>query len=203
MTGPVGRFPIGHLRAARLTGRRIALAGEAAHAMAPIGAQGLNLSLRDVASLAAILARANRAGEDLGSPARARSLRPAPVTSTCRPAPSASTVSTARCSTAACRATPCEDWASWRWRTSARSAASRCGRDSRRRLPSRVDAAEALRPSRGRARSGPVAHEGLRFGSARRPLSPGAPRLHRGCPHLSGARSRRAPPRCRAPSGGS
>ena len=69
VAGPVGRFPIGHLRADRLVGRRVALAGEAAHAMAPIGAQGLNLSLRDVASLAEILARAKRSGEDLGSPA--------------------------------------------------------------------------------------------------------------------------------------
>jgi 2-octaprenyl-6-methoxyphenol hydroxylase len=69
VAGAVGRFPIGRLKADRITGRRIALAGEAAHAMAPIGAQGLNLSLRDAAALAEILADAKRAGQDLGSAA--------------------------------------------------------------------------------------------------------------------------------------
>ena len=69
VAGPVGRFPIASLKADRLTGPRIAVAGEAAHAMAPIGAQGLNLSLRDAAALAEILADARRGGEDLGSPA--------------------------------------------------------------------------------------------------------------------------------------
>lgn len=68
VAGPVGRFPIARLRADRLVGRRIALAGEAAHAMAPIGAQGLNLGLRDVAALADILAAGKRAGADLGGP---------------------------------------------------------------------------------------------------------------------------------------
>ncbi len=69
VAGPVGRFPIGSLKAHRLTGPRIALAGEAAHAMAPIGAQGLNLSLRDAAALVEILADAKRGGQDLGGPA--------------------------------------------------------------------------------------------------------------------------------------
>ncbi len=67
--GPVGRFPIGSLKADRIVGPRVALAGEAAHAMAPIGAQGLNLSLRDAAALAEVLADARRGGEDLGAPA--------------------------------------------------------------------------------------------------------------------------------------
>ncbi len=65
---PIGRFPIGSLKADRLVGPRTALAGEAAHAMAPIGAQGLNLSLRDAATLVDVLTDARRAGEDLGSP---------------------------------------------------------------------------------------------------------------------------------------
>ena len=69
VVGAVGRFPIGSLKADRLVGQRVALAGEAAHAMAPIGAQGLNLSLRDAAALADILSDAKRGGEDLGSPA--------------------------------------------------------------------------------------------------------------------------------------
>ena len=69
VAGPVGRFPIGSLKADRLVGPRLALAGEAAHAMAPIGAQGLNLSLRDAAALADVLVEARRSGDDLGSPA--------------------------------------------------------------------------------------------------------------------------------------
>ncbi len=69
VAGAVGRFPIGSLTADRLVGPRVALAGEAAHAMAPIGAQGLNLSLRDAAALADILSDAKRGHEDLGSPA--------------------------------------------------------------------------------------------------------------------------------------
>ncbi len=69
VAGVVGRFPISSLTSDRLVGPRLALAGEAAHAMAPIGAQGLNLSLRDAASLADILVDARRGGEDLGAPA--------------------------------------------------------------------------------------------------------------------------------------
>jgi 2-octaprenyl-6-methoxyphenol hydroxylase len=69
VVGAVGRFPIGSLKADRLVGPRLALAGEAAHAMAPIGAQGLNLSLRDAAALADVLSDAKRGHEDLGCPA--------------------------------------------------------------------------------------------------------------------------------------
>ncbi len=67
VVGPVGRFPIGSLKADRLVGARLALAGEAAHAMAPIGAQGLNLSLRDAAVLVDVLSDARRGGEDIGT----------------------------------------------------------------------------------------------------------------------------------------
>lgn len=66
--GAVGRFPIRRLVADRLTGDRVALAGEAAHALPPIGAQGLNLSLRDAAGLVDVLADARAAGLDIGSP---------------------------------------------------------------------------------------------------------------------------------------
>ena len=44
-------WPIITQHAARLSGERIALIAEAAHVMPPIGAQGLNMSLQDVASL--------------------------------------------------------------------------------------------------------------------------------------------------------
>ncbi len=49
-------FPIRACLARRLTAPRRALIGEAAHVMSPLGAQGLNLSLRDVATLAGLLA---------------------------------------------------------------------------------------------------------------------------------------------------
>ncbi|WP_295509277.1 UbiH/UbiF family hydroxylase [uncultured Sulfitobacter sp.] len=57
-------WPIITQHAARLSGERIALIAEAAHVMPPIGAQGLNMSLQDVATLLE-LAQANPA--DLGS----------------------------------------------------------------------------------------------------------------------------------------
>jgi 2-octaprenyl-6-methoxyphenol hydroxylase len=47
---------------------RIALVGEAAHVLPPIGAQGLNLGLRDSATLAEIVADARRDHLDVGAP---------------------------------------------------------------------------------------------------------------------------------------
>jgi len=44
---PIQRFPLGGASVDRLTSDRLALVGEAAHAFPPIGAQGLNLGLRD------------------------------------------------------------------------------------------------------------------------------------------------------------
>ena len=46
-----GAFPMGGLKVNRLVGHRIVLIGEAAHAFPPLAAQGLNLSLRDIADL--------------------------------------------------------------------------------------------------------------------------------------------------------
>jgi 2-octaprenyl-6-methoxyphenol hydroxylase len=46
---------------------RIALAGEAAHVLPPIGAQGLNMGLRDAADIAGIVHQAMLQGEDPGS----------------------------------------------------------------------------------------------------------------------------------------
>ncbi len=47
---------------------RSALVGEAAHVVPPIGAQGLNLGLRDAATLAELVADARRRHLDIGSP---------------------------------------------------------------------------------------------------------------------------------------
>jgi 2-octaprenyl-6-methoxyphenol hydroxylase len=48
---------------------RIALVGEAAHVVPPIGAQGLNLGLRDAAAIAEIVADAHRDNRDVGAAA--------------------------------------------------------------------------------------------------------------------------------------
>lgn len=61
-------FPLAIERPHRYAERRIALVGEAAHVVPPIGAQGLNLGLRDAMDIAAIVAKAAAAGEDVGAP---------------------------------------------------------------------------------------------------------------------------------------
>ena len=61
-----GGFPMGGLKVGRLVGHRIALIGEAAHAFPPLAAQGLNLSLRDVAALTETLGALKGAGRDIG-----------------------------------------------------------------------------------------------------------------------------------------
>lgn len=64
---PRGFFPMGGLKVARLVATRIVLMGEAAHAFPPLAAQGLNLSLRDVAQLVVTLQGARRRGADIGA----------------------------------------------------------------------------------------------------------------------------------------
>lgn len=59
-------WPLMLLSVDALVAPRVAIAAEAAHVLSPIGAQGLNLSLRDVASLAETLVDAARLGEDIG-----------------------------------------------------------------------------------------------------------------------------------------
>lgn len=52
LSGARGKVPMSGLSVDRFAAARMALIGEAAHVFPPIGAQGLNLGLRDVASLA-------------------------------------------------------------------------------------------------------------------------------------------------------
>ncbi len=79
-----GLFPLAAETARCFARDRIALVGEAAHVVPPIGAQGLNLGMRDAATLAEIVADTRRQGIDVGSPgvlARYDTQRAADVTS--------------------------------------------------------------------------------------------------------------------------
>lgn len=64
--GPRGFHSLSGLVARRFAARRAALVGEAAHVVPPIGAQGLNLGLRDAASIAEIVQDAIDKGDDPG-----------------------------------------------------------------------------------------------------------------------------------------
>ena len=66
--GPRRLFPLSALTADRFGRNRVALVGEAGHVLPPLGAQGLNLSLRDAAALAECVATARRRGDDVGGP---------------------------------------------------------------------------------------------------------------------------------------
>ena len=61
-------FPLTIEQPAALAAQRIVLVGEAAHVLPPIGAQGLNMGLRDVADLATIVQNALASGQDIGTP---------------------------------------------------------------------------------------------------------------------------------------
>jgi 2-octaprenyl-6-methoxyphenol hydroxylase len=65
--GPRGVVPMSGLAVDRYWAPRLALVGEAAHVFPPIGAQGLNLGLRDVAALRDAIVDARDAGQDIGS----------------------------------------------------------------------------------------------------------------------------------------
>jgi 2-octaprenyl-6-methoxyphenol hydroxylase len=61
-------FPLAIERPTQFAHRRIALVGEAAHVLPPIGAQGLNMGLRDAGDIADIVREAMASGEDPGAP---------------------------------------------------------------------------------------------------------------------------------------
>ena len=61
-------FPLAIERPRQFAKDRIALVGESAHVLPPIGAQGLNMGLRDAADIAEITGQAIGRGEDPGAP---------------------------------------------------------------------------------------------------------------------------------------
>ena len=69
--GPLSKrssYPLGFHHAAKITAERLALVGDAGHGIHPIAGQGLNLGLRDVATLVEVLVEGKRTGLDLGDP---------------------------------------------------------------------------------------------------------------------------------------
>lgn len=67
LAGARHAFPIGLYVAERFDAQRVALAGDSAHVIHPLGGQGLNLGLKDVAALVDVIATAGRAGLDIGA----------------------------------------------------------------------------------------------------------------------------------------
>lgn len=69
VTAPNRRYayPLSLQKAERQIAERVALIGDAAHAIHPVAGQGLNLGMRDVASLAEILVDSARVGLDIGT----------------------------------------------------------------------------------------------------------------------------------------
>ncbi len=60
-------FPVQLMQSDRYVQPRLALIGDAAHCCHPVGGQGLNLGIRDAATLAQILGEAQAQGEDIGA----------------------------------------------------------------------------------------------------------------------------------------
>lgn len=69
LAGPRTSFPMAVRIADRFHGPRLALAGDSAHLVHPLAGQGLNLGLKDVATLVDVIVEAAHAGLDIGSEA--------------------------------------------------------------------------------------------------------------------------------------
>ena len=65
--GPVFSYPLALTLAERYTANRLAVAGDAAHAIHPIAGQGFNLGIRDAAALAEVIVDTARLGLDIGT----------------------------------------------------------------------------------------------------------------------------------------
>jgi len=66
LAAPMSSYPLGFHRAARITDTRLALVGDAAHAIHPIAGQGVNLGYRDAAALCEVLVEGMRIGLEPG-----------------------------------------------------------------------------------------------------------------------------------------
>jgi len=66
LAAPMQSYPLGYHRAARIVDERLALVGDAAHAIHPIAGQGVNLGYRDAAALAEVIVDGMRAGLEPG-----------------------------------------------------------------------------------------------------------------------------------------
>jgi 2-octaprenyl-6-methoxyphenol hydroxylase len=69
LAGPRQSFPLDFQVARSFVAERLALVGDAAHAVHPLAGQGLNIGLRDVAALTEIVVEGSRLGLDIGSSA--------------------------------------------------------------------------------------------------------------------------------------
>jgi 2-octaprenyl-6-methoxyphenol hydroxylase len=69
LDGRRGSYPLVRQMADRFVGERVALVGDAAHAIHPLAGLGLNLGFKDAAVLADVIAQAVSRGEDFGGTA--------------------------------------------------------------------------------------------------------------------------------------